>query len=97
MALSALLEPERFWMNADPEMVAIVLMGTAGKKVSKGKGRERQPTTAVVKIGRYAMIVELLKALQVAHRPGKADSRIQAFAERLESRVALMLESEVCL
>lgn len=93
--LSTLLGPDRFWLNADPEMVAIVLMGTAGPKVNKGKGKEGHPTTGVVKLGRYAMVVELLKALQIAIRPGQVNSRLRSFIDRLESRVAIMLETEV--
>lgn len=94
--LSALLSPDRFWLNADPEMVAIVLMGTAGPRINKGKGKEGQASIVNVKLGRYAMIVELLKALQIATRPDQTDSKVRSFFERLESRVTIMLEAEVC-
>ena len=78
-------------------MVAIVLMGAAGSKISKVKGKEPgQPGAATVKLGRYAMIVELLKALQLATRTSQTDSRVQSFVERLVSRVEIMLEAEVC-
>lgn len=77
-------------------MVAIVLMGSAGPKVYKGKGKEGQSDTSNVKLGRYAMMVELLKALKTAARPGQVPSRVRTFVERLESRVAIMLETEVC-
>ena len=77
-------------------MVAIVLMGNAGPVASKGKGKQGQQSTLNVKLGRYAMVVELLKAFQIATRPGQVDSRVRTFVERLESRVAIMLEAEVC-
>ena len=77
-------------------MVAIVLMGSAGPVASKGKVKQGQQSTLIVKLGRYAMLVELLKAFQVATRPGQVDSRVRTFVERLESRVAITLETEVC-
>jgi len=74
-------------------MVAIVLMGNTG--VNKGKGKEGETPQLVVKLGRYAVLVQLLKALGAMDRSAKVESRLKTFAEQLESRVAVMLEAEV--
>lgn len=95
--LSTALGADQFWLRADPEMVAIVLMGNAGTKVNKGKNKDGHRPTATIKLGRYAMAVELLRGLEIATRPGKFDTRVVSFLEKLEGRVAMLLESEVCL
>ena len=74
-------------------MVAIVLMGNTG--VNKGKGKEGETPQLVVKLGRYAVLVQLLKALGAMERGAQVESRLRTFAEQLESRVAVMLEAEV--
>lgn len=74
-------------------MVAIVLMGNTG--VNKGKGKEGETPQLVVKLGRYAVLVQLLKALGAMDRSAKVESRLKTFAEHLEGRVAVMLEAEV--
>jgi hypothetical protein len=74
-------------------MVAIVLMGNAS--TAKGKGREGQTPMAVVKLGRYAVLVQLLKALDKLDSGAKIENRLKSFAEQLESRLAVMLEAEV--
>jgi len=74
-------------------MVAIVLMGNTG--VNKGKGKEGETPQLVVKLGRYAVLVQLLKALGAIDRGAKVESRLRIFGEQLESRIAVMLEAEV--
>jgi hypothetical protein len=74
-------------------MVVIVLMGNAS--TAKGKGREGQTPMAVVKLGRYAVLVQLLKALDKLDSGAKIENRLKSFAEQLESRLAVMLEAEV--
>jgi hypothetical protein len=74
-------------------MVAIVLMGNAG--APKGKGKEGQMPMTVVKLGRYAVLVQLLKALEKLDSGAKIENRLKSFAEQLESRLAVMLEAEV--
>lgn len=74
-------------------MVAIVLMGNTG--MNKGKGKEGETPQLAVKLGRYAVLVQLLKALDAMERGAKVESRLRTFAEQLERRVAVMLEAEV--
>jgi hypothetical protein len=94
LALSDILGVGRYWTDADPQMVAIVLMGNTG--ANKGKGKEGEMPRIAVKLGRYAVLVQLLKALDVMDNGAKVESRLKTFAEQLESRVAVMLEAEVC-
>lgn len=82
-----------FWTDADPQMVAVILMGNAGSV--KGKGKEGTNPRKVVKLGRYAVLVQLLKALDKLDQAAKVEDRLKSFAETLESRVAVMLEAEV--
>lgn len=77
-------------------MVAIVLMGHPSQKTDKGKHKEGESSPISVKLGRYAMLFELLKSFEVISASARSDSRLQAFAEKLETRVALLLEAEVC-
>jgi hypothetical protein len=74
-------------------MVAIILMGNAGS--AKGKGKEGQTSMTVVKLGRYAVLVQLLKSLDKLDSAAKIENRLKSFAEQLESRLAVMLEAEV--
>jgi hypothetical protein len=76
-------------------MVAIVLMGNASS--AKGKGKEEQTPTLAVKLGRYAVLVQLLKALDKLDSGAKIENRLKSFAEQLESRLAVMLEAEVSI
>jgi hypothetical protein len=94
LALSEMLGPGRFWTDADPQMVAIVLMGNAGT-TNKGKGKEGEIPRLAVKLGRYAVLVQLLKALDKLDSPAKVENRLKNFAEQLESRIAVNLEAEV--
>lgn len=95
LALSEILGHDRFWTDADPQMVAIVLMGNAS--TSKGKGKEGQTPRLVVKLGRYAVLFQLLKALGTLESAAKIENRLKGFAEQMESRLAVMLEAEVSL
>jgi hypothetical protein len=76
-------------------MVAIVLMGNASS--AKGKGKEGQMPRLAVKLGRYAVLVQLLKALDKLDSGAKIENRLKSFAEQLESRLAVMLEAEVSI
>jgi hypothetical protein len=95
LALSEILGGSRFWTDADPQMVAIVLMGNASS--AKGKGKEGQTPRLTVKLGRYAVLVQLLKALDKLDSGAKIENRLKSFAEQLESRLAVMLEAEVSI
>lgn len=90
-ALAELLGPEAFWTRADPQMVAIVLVGDVAPRQPKGKGKEGAPGVVNVKIGRYAILVELILALQAVKTPS---SQLAAFAQALETRLGAMLEVE---
>jgi hypothetical protein len=74
-------------------MVAVVLMGNASS--AKGKGKEGQTPRLAVKLGRYAVLVQLLKALDKLDSGAKIENRLKSFAEQVESRLAVMLEAEV--
>jgi hypothetical protein len=76
-------------------MIAIVLMGNASS--AKGKGKEGQTPRLAVKLGRYAVLVQLLKALDKLDSGAKIENRLKSFAEQLESRLAVMLEAEVSI
>jgi hypothetical protein len=90
-----MLGRSRFWTDADPQMAAIVLMGNASS--AKGKGKEGQTPRLAVKLGRYAVLVQLLKALDKLDSGAKIENRLKSFAEQLESRLAVMLEAEVSI
>jgi hypothetical protein len=76
-------------------MVAIVLMGGAGVKANKTEAKVGQIVEASVKLGRYAVLVELLHALDKERSSIKADDRARLFMEQLDARVGMMVESEV--
>jgi len=50
---------------------------------------------AIVKLGRYAVLVQLLKALDRLDTGAKIENRLKSYVEQLESRLAVMLEAEV--
>jgi hypothetical protein len=58
-----ILGPE-LWTNADPQMVVIVLMGGMIPKASKGKTKEGERGLVNVRMGRWAVLVELLVVLK---------------------------------
>lgn len=95
LVISGILGHDRFWTDADPQMVAIVLMGNAS--TSKGKCKAGQTPRLAVKLGRYAVLVQLLKAFDTLDSAAKIENRLKSFAEQLESRLAVMLEAEVSL
>lgn len=76
-------------------MVAIVLMGNASP--AKVKGKEGQTPMAIVKLGRYAVLVQLLKALDKLDTGAKIENRLKSYVEQLESRLAVMLEAGVSI
>lgn len=61
----------------------------------KGKAKEGVAPQLTVKLGRYAVLVELLRALDKDDASIKADDRVKGFMEQLEIRVGAMIESEV--
>ncbi|BEJ05797.1 hypothetical protein CcaverHIS641_0303190 [Cutaneotrichosporon cavernicola] len=79
------LGADAFWTRADPQMVAIVLGDMSPRK---GKGKARG-AVANIKLGRYALLVELLVSLQGAKGP-----QLATFAHGLETRLGAMLELE---
>ncbi|OCF58018.1 hypothetical protein L486_04045 [Kwoniella mangroviensis CBS 10435] len=93
-ALSDLLGPARYWTQADPQMVVIVLIGDVGPKQPKGKGKEGEKVTVNVKLGRYAVLVGLIEALGQVDEPAGSGSRLRAFIENVEARLAAFLKAE---
>lgn len=93
--LSELVGPSHFWTQADPQMVIIVLMGDVAPKQHKGKGREGEPPSIPVKLGRYAVMVEFIAALEQLDEPAGSGSRLKSFIEALELRLGAFLEAEV--
>ncbi|WVQ78723.1 hypothetical protein IAT38_000810 [Cryptococcus sp. DSM 104549] len=92
--LSELVGPAQFWTHADPQMVTIVLMGDVAPKQSKGKGKEGQRGMVTVKLGRYAVLVELLEIWKGVTEQAGSGSRLRAWIEGLEARLAVFLEAE---
>ncbi|KAK4687249.1 hypothetical protein P7C73_g2860, partial [Tremellales sp. Uapishka_1] len=82
----------RYWTMADPQMVTIVLIGDVGPKPSKGKGKEGEKRIVNVKLGRYAVLIELLNALNKLD--DKEMKAIKVFAESVESKLGIMLDTE---
>jgi len=94
-ALTTLIGPWGYFVRSDPQMVAIVLLGGAGLTPKQGKAKEGVAPQLTVKLGRYAVLVELLRALDKDDASIKADDRVKGFMEQLEVRVGAMIESEV--
>ncbi|WRT65602.1 uncharacterized protein IL334_002547 [Kwoniella shivajii] len=92
--MSELLGPAKFWTRADPHMMAIVLMGDVTPKQPKGKGKEGEKTTINVKLGRYAVLIGFIEALENVHEPAGSGSRLRAFIEGIEARLSVFLEAE---
>jgi hypothetical protein len=84
----------RYWVDADPQMVAIVLMGNVGT-VSNARSDEHQVPRLALKLGRYAVLVQLLKAMDKLDHAARVDKRLKTFAEQLENRIAVALDAEV--
>ncbi|CAK9783457.1 hypothetical protein CC85DRAFT_282197 [Cutaneotrichosporon oleaginosum] len=85
VALAEQLGSEAFWICADPQMIAIVLGDMSG---GKGNGKAGS-SFANVKLGRYALLVELIIALKGVKGP-----QLAVFAQGLETRLGAMLEHE---
>lgn len=78
-------------MQADPQMLAIVLTGEAGPRKAKGKGKEGAANVISIRLGRYAVVLELLMAIKQITKP---DVHEQELITTLESRVGFLLEAE---
>ncbi|WVW80039.1 hypothetical protein I302_102012 [Kwoniella bestiolae CBS 10118] len=92
--LSQSLGPARLWTQADPQMVVIVLVGDAAPKQLKGKGKEGEKVTVNVKLGRYAVLMGLIEALDKVDEPAGSGTRLRTFIENVEARLAAFLEAE---
>jgi hypothetical protein len=75
-------------------MVVIVLMGNVSPKVPKGKGKEGERESINVKLGRYAVLIEFLRALRAVEKQTGSGTKLRAFAEGVEARLGAMLELE---
>ena len=93
--LQNVVTPADFWTQADPQMIIITLMGDSAPRPNKGKGREGEKTHLNVKIGRYAVLLELFAAVQALTDPVESSPRLRAWFETIENRLAAMLEAEV--
>lgn len=95
-SLASSLIPRQFWLGADPQMMAIILLGDVSLKQSKGKGKEGERGLVNVKLGRYAVILELIGIFESDGEWGK-DGKLRAkgFADGLEGRLGVLLVAEV--
>ncbi|OCF39078.1 hypothetical protein I317_07148 [Kwoniella heveanensis CBS 569] len=94
ISLSQLLGPFKFWTQADPQMIIIVLMGEAIPKQPKGKGKEGEIGTVNIKLGRYAVLAEFVQAFEKVDEPAGSGSRLRTFIEAIEARLGVFLEAE---
>ena len=92
--LAEALGPAHFWTRADPQMIVIVLMADISPKAPKGKAKEGEQAIVNVKLGRYAVLVESIKALLTVDEPAGSGSRLRTFAEVVEARLGVQLEAE---
>ncbi|ORY29522.1 hypothetical protein BCR39DRAFT_531954 [Naematelia encephala] len=92
--ISTIVGASIFWTRADPQMVVIVLMGDVVPKESKGKGKEGERRIVNVKLGRYAVLAELITALHDVNVHGKGSDGFKGFAEILEQRLGSKLDAE---
>ncbi|KAK8861503.1 hypothetical protein IAR55_002324 [Kwoniella newhampshirensis] len=95
--LSDSIGPAQFWTQADPQMVAIVLMGDVAPKQNKGKAKEGEIAVANIKPGRYAVLVEFINALDKVKETASSGSKLRTFIDGVETRLAVFLEVEVLL
>ncbi|WVR03916.1 hypothetical protein IAU60_000915 [Kwoniella sp. DSM 27419] len=86
-AVSDLLGPSVYWTQADPQMIVIVLMGQPSPKEPKGKGKEGEMGLIAVKLGRYAVLVELILALEDVTEAAGSGTRLRLFIEAVEARL----------
>lgn len=94
MNLQRIVGSDRFWTHADPQMVMIVLVGNVALQPAKGKGRAdvESQATVNVKLGRYAVLVELVLAL--TGRRLSSSGAAKGFVTQLETKLAAVLEME---
>lgn len=85
--LSELLGSEAFWTQADPQMVVILLVSAATPPRQAGDSSG----FISVKLGRYAVLVELILAVKQITKPS---SHVINFLATIESRLGAMLEIE---
>lgn len=92
--LQRIVGPDRFWTQADPQMVMVVLVGNVSLQPAKGKGKAESEDlpTVNVKLGRYAVLVELILALSARKLP--SSSGMKDFLTQLETKLAAVLEME---
>ncbi len=76
-------------------MTTIVLMGDVSPKQSKGKTKEGEFAIVSIKVGRYAVLLEFLKAFEEVDERAASGSRLRTFVETVETRLTAMLEIEV--
>lgn len=93
-AISDVVGLAKFWTQADPQMVVIVLMGDVAPKAPKGKGKEGEEAIVNIKLGRYAVLINLIDALDKVDEPAGSGSRLRSFIENIEARLAAFLEAE---
>lgn len=93
---SRVIGRSRFWTSADQQMVVIVLMGDVAVKQSKGKAKEGDGVIVKVKVGRYAVLLELVRAFEEIEEEAGSGNHLRGFIDAVESRVCGMLETEVC-
>ncbi|ODN76707.1 hypothetical protein L202_05340 [Cryptococcus amylolentus CBS 6039] len=85
---------QQYWLT-DPQMVTIVLMGDSAPRVSKGKGKEgADKGRREVRLGRWALAVELNVVLLHHQEKSNLDKRWKVFGEGLEGRLTSFLEAE---
>jgi hypothetical protein len=86
--ISKLLGPDRFWTQADPQMIVIVLMGGAGGAAKIDNGEVQ------VKPGRYAAMLELVMGLRTLDTSVPPKHNLKSFLTTIETRLAAMLQVE---
>ena len=93
---ASIVGPDKYWLNADPQMVVIVLMGDTAPKPNKGKSKEGTTQNVNVRLGRYACLVELIEALvePALGSPKPKDKHTRAFVDAIENRLGPMLVAE---
>ena len=76
-------------------MVAIVLMGDVAPKQSKGKAKDGERAVGTIKLGRYAVLLQLVEAFADVEESAGSGTRLRGFVEAIESRLGMMIEAEV--
>nr|ODN85180.1 hypothetical protein L203_05132 [Cryptococcus depauperatus CBS 7841] len=90
--LSSLIGSTRFWITS-PQMVTIVLMGDAPLRPNKMKVKEEPKLIHKVRLGRWAVAVELILAIEAGTK--EEGKKWRSFGEALESRLATLIDAEI--